>query len=199
MRTPDRILAAALLAAITLLAALALPRAQAQDDDGQDSPVAVCDIYAVVERLMESDRYAPARDELTAAGEAEVIPMRDQLEQMDRALRAMPDDAPDRENAERAFRAAQIEFQRVAAEFQRDINDLTEKQLKECWSIARSSADAVAADLGYAVVIASRDLEKELEGEDVPSIIRAMMSRPALVFPERADITWDVLEDLNLN
>lgn len=198
MRTHDRLLLAALIAAIALVAIRPAADARAQDSDEPGS-IAVCDVYKVVERLMESDRYAPAREELTSAGEAEVRPMRETLESMEGELRQMAPDAPEREQAERQFRAAQMEFQRVVTEIQREINNLTEKQLKECWNITRSSAEAVAADLGYDVVVASRELDKPLEGEDVPSIIRAMMSRPAIVFPDKADITWDVSEDLNLN
>lgn len=197
MRGGSRLVAAGcLVAALGLwVGASALGRARSEDRP----PVAVCDVFGVVERLMDSDRYQPARREAGEAADALLQPLRERVEALGTKGRSLPEGDPTIPEVAREFQRAQAELQQAVTEAAREMEGLTAKQLKEAYSAARASTDAVAESLGFAYVFATRLPDKEVDGTDSSSVVRAMLARPALVFPDTADITPDVLADLKLD
>ncbi|MGD9691878.1 MAG: OmpH family outer membrane protein [Phycisphaerales bacterium] len=161
--------------------------------------VAVCDVFGVVETLMDSDRYQPARKEAGEAADKALAPLRERLEALGAKGRSLPETDPSLPDLAREYQRAQAELQQRTAEAAREMETLTSKQLKEAYLTARASADAVAEQLGFAYVVASRLPDKEVDGTDSASVVRAMLARPVLRFPEDADITADVLADLKLD
>ena len=205
MRSAERFFIYAALAAIAVVAAggrLLDRDAFAQADSAASKPdqsVAVCDLVSIVEKLMESDRYRPAREELQAAAEAELAPLRDAGQQIEQRARNTPQDDPSFPEIFREFQRAQQDYQQKVQEGARRIEELTVSQLKEAYEVARASAEDVAADLGYEYLIASRDATKEIEAIDVAGAVRAMLARPIILAPEDVNITPDVLADLKLD
>ncbi len=161
--------------------------------------IAVCDIINVVERLMDSDRYKPARDEAGAASEKAIADFRARAQAAEDALRGMDEKAEGFEAARREYQLAGMALQREGQRLAQEMDALTTKQLGEAYGVVRASAEAVADQLGYSYVIASRPADKPLDAADTAAVVRAMLARPVIRFPEGADITADVKQDLKID
>lgn len=197
MRVGARMMAAGCLVALMGLWVGASASGRARSADRP--MVAVCDVFGVVEKLMDSDRYQPARREAGEAADALLSPLRDRVEALGARGRSLPEGDSSIPEVAREFQRAQAELQQRVTEAAREMESLTAKQLKEAYTTARASTDAVAEQLGFAYVIASRLPDKDVDGTDSASVVRAMLARPMLRSPEDADITPDVLADLKLD
>lgn len=173
--------------------------AEPSGKDGASQPLAVCDVINVVERLMDSDRYKPARDEAGAASEKAIAEFRDRAQAAEAALRGMDEKAEGYEAARREYQMAGMALQREGQRLAQEMDGLTTKQLMEAYTVVRASADAVAEQLGFAYVIASRPSDKPLDAGDTAAVVRAMLARPIVRAPEGVDITADVKQDLKID
>lgn len=163
-----------------------------------DSAIAVVALPDIMNDLMESDRFAPELQRYIDEQRAELEPLVERLQQLQQQLQNIGQDDP---QGPALFQ----EFQRVrqeAATKQNEVNMRIEKfragQIIQAYKLVRSSAQAVAEDLGFEYVLTSSDDAEELEPQNVEGALRQIMSRPAIMFPDDADITDDVREDLNL-
>lgn len=179
-----------------------LPSAAASASRHRDEPPAarlgVCDVYLVADKLIESDRYQPRVTEEQEKLRAEMAPMEAELKAMQEKGLAMN---PEGEEA----RALYLEFQRAQqayAKKQQEVQAAYQAFLAniyiEAYEAARASADAVAEDLGYTHIIASRRKDEKIDSTDLAQVIQAVLARPVAKAPEGSDITDDVLKDLKL-
>ncbi len=204
MRSTERFFIYAALAAAVVIAAggrFARSDAFAQDSAAAkaENPIAVCDLVTIVEKLMESDRYRPAREEAQLAAEEKLRPLSEAGRAAEQRARATPQDDPSFQDQVRALQMAQAEYQQAFQQTGAELEKLTVSQLAEAYEIARASAEDIAGDLGYSYLIASRDAEKPIEAPDVAGAVRTMLARPVILAPEGTDITEDILADLKLN
>jgi len=176
-----------------------LSPAQARDKaESVPAPkIAVCAVPALVNELMQSDRFKPEREALEAQFRTEMQSIEQRLSTLRDRAQNNPDD-PGMEGLAQEFG----ELRRKLAEKQREAAQALEKktaeQLLQCYELARTSASAIAEQLGFNYVLASVGPDEELNDASVEVAVRQMMSRPAVMFPKEADITDDVRDDLNL-
>lgn len=163
-----------------------------------NSLIAVCAVPDILNDLMASDRFAPALQSYIDEQRAELEPLVERLQKLQQQLQGISQEDP---QAPALFQ----EFQRVRAEAanrQNEINAKIEKfraqQIIEAYKLVRSSAQAVAEDLGFEYVLTSSDDAEDIEPQNLEGALRQIMSRPAIMYPDDADITDDVREDLNL-
>lgn len=205
MRSTERFfIYAALTAAIVIAAGGRMSHsiASAQDDAEaakSDHPIAVCDLVSIVEKLMESDRYLPAREEARLAAEETLRPLGEAGRAAEQRARATPQDDPSFPDLVRELQRAQAEYQEAFQKTGAELEKFTATQLAEAYEIARVAAEDVAGDLGFTYLLASRDSEKPIEAPDVAGAVRTMLARPVVLSPEGTDITDDILADLKLN
>ena len=62
-----------------------------------------------------------------------------------------------------------------------------------------ASAQAIAEQMGYDYVLASRPVDRDMDAQDTTAVIRSVLARPVLKAPEGVDITPDVKQDLKLD
>ncbi|MFI4855896.1 MAG: OmpH family outer membrane protein [Phycisphaerales bacterium JB065] len=219
MKRFDRILFCLLTVGVCSIAAQQLLRANTavateylQDGEAKTSHenhIAVCAINLVMKSLLESDRFLPAREAINVDEliqeyqnlEAQMNALRQQWEQLQGGQTDPNQIQSEGERlqaeAERIGTRMQ-EIQELAKQRDQELQQLTLEQLKEAYELARDAAEAVSEDLGYDYVIASQrpDDEFNLNFNALPAEFNA---RPMLVFPEDADITLDVMSELNLD
>lgn len=219
MKRFDRILFCLLTVGVCSIAAQQLLRANTavateylQDGDAKpahEHQIAVCAINRVMKSLLESDRFLPAREAINVDEliqeyqnlEAQMNALRQQWEQLQGGQTDPNQIQSEGERlqaeAERIGTRMQ-EIQELAKERDQQLQQLTLEQLKEAYELARDAAEAVSEDLGYDYVIASQrpDDEFNLNFNALPAEFNA---RPMLVFPKDADITLDVMSELNLD
>lgn len=165
----------------------------------EEPVIAVCAIPKIVNELMQSDRFKAERDRLQEQLQAELEPLANEMREIGERLQELDPNDPDAEALFERFRDVRLEFGRKQTEMARQLEALNAGQIIECYELARSSAAAVAEDLGYNYVISSVGRDEELTKESVEVAIRQMMARPVILAPRDADITEDVREDLKLN
>ncbi len=160
--------------------------------------IATCAVPQLVNELMASDRFAPPREEFTQQLREEIEPLMEAGQALINELQGM---TPEDEGAQEKVRQMQELREQVGRMEQQAaarLGKFTAKQIAECFELARSSAGAVADDLGYDYVISTVGEDEELNTESVETVLRQMLARPVLYAPEDADITDDVRDDLNL-
>lgn len=171
-------------------------RAHAALADG--GSIATCAVPQIVNELMASDRYAPAREELAEQINEELQPLREEGQALLEELQGMkPEDEGAQSKVQRVQQLRQ-QVQRLEQQGAQRMEQFTAEQIAECFKLTRSSASAVAEDLGYDYVISTVGEDEELNTQSVDTVLRQMLARPVLFAPEDADITDDVREDLNL-
>lgn len=176
------------------------PAARATADGAEvELKIATCDLFKIVERLMESDRYAPAREEAMAAAEERIRPHQERLEEAQRRAQSTPQDDPLFRDIVRDFQRAQQEYQARAQELMREQEMFTTRQILECFRLVRSSTEEIAEQMGYTLVLQTRFKQDDDELQDMQSVVRAMLARPVAVSPDAIDITADVLFELRLD
>ena len=198
MRTFERTLLLAL--ALAVLARVTLdPEAHARADrDDQHFQLAVCAMPSLVNELMASDRFLPDREDAAPDIRRQLDELREELQDLEERIRGGAGDDPslqrDRERAREAVR----EFQSLQQSLARAIETKTAEQLAECYALVKSSASAIAEELGFDYVIATGDPDERLSTADSQVTLRQITARPVLRFPKGVDITDDVRDDLNL-
>jgi Skp family chaperone for outer membrane proteins len=209
MRRAERVVVyggLALALSVGVLDRLPAPHASASPSPAAASParraengkIAVCDIYYIADRLIDSDRYQPRLKEEQERLRAELKPLEDELNRMRERGATMDPQAEE-------TRALAVEFQRKNQEYQQKLRE-SERAYQaflgslyvEAYDSAKASAQNVAEDLGYTYVIASRGADRKIETNDLPQVVQAVLARPVIKAPEDADITEDVIKDLKL-
>lgn len=204
MRPIERSCLYALLALSVLLAwrhgPVSAPAHARQDASAPDAArIAVCSVVKVTDELMNTDRFKPERQEYEEQLRTDQLkPLVEQLEALRDKLEAMDRQSPEFQEGREQFARLQREAQAVGQQVAQKVELKVAEQLKECYMLVRSSAQAIAEDLGYSYVLASADPEEELQKGPVVSIMRDLLSRPVIMYPVKADITEDVRKDLKL-
>jgi Skp family chaperone for outer membrane proteins len=179
-----------------------------------DRNIAVCAIHYIMGELMKSDRFAPAREalfegvdrtELAQEYNSLVDQMRELREEYERLTQG---DQIDPGQAQSELQRIQAEVQRISERMRRiqvklqprdqELQQLTYLQYQEAYELVRDAAEAVAEDLGYDYVLATKRRDDEY-GRNPASFGADMNARPVLVFPQGVDITLDVISELNLD
>lgn len=168
---------------------------------GADAPVkiAVCSTVRIVDELMDSDRYKPARVEVEDALRKEKLePIISEGRDLQKTLEDLPRDDPKYSATREQLLRLQREAERASREIAQKVEAKVSEQLIECYGLVRGSAAAVAEQHGYTYVLSSGDADDTPKGQMVVQLVRDFLSRPVLIAPDGTDISDDVRQDLKL-
>lgn len=194
------LVAAVGLASIAFLRSGAVAPASAEGL-GSDGPVkiAVCSTVKIVDELMDSERYKPARVELEDGLRKEKLePIITEGRELQKSLEGMPRDDPKFAETREKLIRLQRDAERASREIAQQVEAKVSEQLIECYGLVRASASAVAEQNGYTFVLSSGDAEDIPKGQMVVQLVRDFLSRPVLIAPKGTDISDDVRQDLKL-
>ena len=195
-RTQTTLLIAAIAISLTALLRPAPTPAYA-NVASSDSPIAVCALPTLINELMASDRFLPDREAYTEELSQQINELLEKRNELQQELSNMNPEDPGAQETFGEYQSLNQKIARLRQENSQKIETFTAKQIKECNRLVRSSARAVAEDLGFEFVISSADPQEDL-AETVDALFRQLTSRPVIMFPEENDITADVRDDLNL-
>lgn len=202
MRTWERSLLLALtLGVLSLLARISFsPEAMAaRDGDAGDHPIAVCAMPSLINELMASDRYLPQRENPAPELREQFEDLRKELDDINEGLEGADENDPATQRDLRRRREIFQQLQGLQAQIARAVEQKTAEQFAECYAMVRSSASAIAEDLGFDYVIATGDPEETLNTTISEVTLRQITARPVLRAPKGVDITDDIRDDLNLD
>lgn len=179
-------------------AAAAAPAPAAPPAPPAPAIIATCDVYDLIEKLVISDRYEPAR-------QGEEARIRDRLKLIEDELLAMEEAL---KNADPADPAAQLkagDFQKrrndyslLRGQAQQDFTDFVASQYIHAYDEVRKAVAKVAAELGCTHVISSRSDERTITATDPERLVEAFLGRPMVFAPTGTDISEAVREELKI-
>ncbi len=155
--------------------------------------VATCDVYAVIQVLVESERYKPSRVAEQDKARTQLKEMAEGIRGLETQLKSMD---PKDEKTLEVFRDINTKKQQFQ-ERQSELDEFLGNQFVTAYEEVRKAADAVGEKKGYTHVIASRKAgEKPSSNMDL--ITQQILSRPVLRSPPGDDLTEAVLGELKL-
>jgi hypothetical protein len=169
-----------------------------------ETKIAICQVIALVDELMESDRFAPARAEHEEELRDELIrPLIEQGKSIETDLRnAAPDDPANNERKQRLIELRELILPQAQHQAGIRLEQFVAGQTIDAYALVAAAAKDVAAELGYTYLLATDPSERSLEelrGMPMGAVQQAILSRPVLLFPESTDISDAIRDDLNLD
>lgn len=172
--------------------------AQAVQRRAAEHAIAVCATPLLLNDLMESDRFKPERERFAQEKTVDLEPMIKEIQELQGRLQQITQEDPEFPQLFQRFQQLRQQIQARQTEINAELESFTAKQVVEAYKLVRSSAQAIAADLGFDYVISTGQEDEEFNTTVVDATLRQIMARPVIMSPEGADITEDVREDLNL-
>lgn len=172
--------------------------------------LATCDVYDLVNRLVEGDDYAPARDAEQKRAADETKPLEEALTAMNADLQKMQSDLQAADPKDPGAQAKFAEFQTKRQDFDgrlrayqerkgqlgQTFSGLVSGQFTAAYKRVIAEATRVARERGYTYVVAQK--RGEIDAKDPSQLIEGFLSRPVIVAPDDADITEAVRQAMKL-
>lgn len=208
MRTSERLIVYGLLALALVGASRGLPGLAPTAIATQPAPtpsipttrLATCDVYALVEKLVDSDTYAPARKSEEARITALLEPAQTELQRLQAELQAINPQDPAAQAAGQqkfqAFEAKRQEFNTQREAMAADYTKLVSSQFIDAYTKIAAQAKLVAAQRGYTHVISQKS--GAMLATDPRRLVEDFLARPITVAPDGSDLTDAVRVAMNL-
>lgn len=172
--------------------------AQAEAPRAASQRLATIDVYGLIERLIDSDKYKPAREAFINELRGKLEVMQNELEASQTALKAMDQTKPEFQTEVGKFQGRYQEFQQL----QNDSNDQAEQfntsQLVEAYHLIVGGAARIAKEKGYSNVINSRGMGVEVKANNLPGSLQEMLARPMVFSLPEDDISEAVATEMKL-
>ncbi|MFM9959244.1 MAG: OmpH family outer membrane protein [Phycisphaerales bacterium] len=184
-----------------------LARAQPEGDKGgggaaetgKTELIAVVKLGEVMEKMQETDRFKGPRETKRADFDAEYKKAWEEVDATRKKLEGIEQENPEYDGLYTSYREAYDKFEEVRERISKEFTKWSLEQSREVYKIVTDAAAQVAEQRGFKYLVASASLDTDkLDMEDRWRFANQLLARPVLHSPEGADITEDVLDDLNL-
>ena len=155
--------------------------------------IATCDVYEVMQALVESERFKPRRVAEQETARNELKEIAGQIGALEQQLKSMD---PKDEKTLEVFREFNVKKE-LFQERQKELDKFLGDQFVEAYEEVRRAANAVADREGYTHVLATRGRDEKVSN-NMEQVTQQMLSRPVLRSPMVDDITDRVLTELKL-
>lgn len=159
--------------------------------------IASADILEVVERMVLSDKYRPARDEFTTAQRASIQPLIGELQALAAQGQTVTQGTPEFQNLVQQYTAKQQELQQKNEEAQAAIGQFEAKQVAEAYGLVAAAATRMAESMGYTHVFATR-ADTQIRSNNVPGVVQEILAHPLVTYPKGDDLTQTLIKELQL-
>lgn len=158
--------------------------------------IALCDVYALIERHVESDQFRPARDAEQERIKSQLMPMETELEAMQKDLQSANPQDPAAQAKFGMFQQKREEYQQRRQQLLDTYSELVAKQFAQSLTQVSAEAKKVATELSYSHVISQKT--SEMIAKDPRQLVEEFLSRPFAAYPAETDITEKVREAMKL-
>lgn len=172
--------------------------------------IATCDVYFLVEKLVDTDQYAPARTAEQDRIKQALAPLETELASMEKDLESMQRDLQNANPQDVAAQSKYQGFQEKRGIYQTKTTEYGQRrqQLFDGYSelIAGQFADAykkvsaemkrIADERGFTYVLAQKT--GDIKAREPRALVEEFLSRPVTIAPADADITEAVRTSLKL-
>lgn len=181
-----------------LFMAAASSRAVAQSTPSAAQRIATVDTLAVVERMVLSDRYKPARDRLTEEKNAGLKVMRDSITSLEARAQGLAQDSPELRALAQQYsqlsESLQAEEQKAVAEQ----DAFNAQQIAEAYRLVTDAATKLGNERGYTHVVQTRAGEVTFRSRGVAGTIQEILARNVISSPAGDDLTQTLIEQFGV-
>ena len=168
-------------------------------DFRQTYTIGFVDIGRALNPLMESSQFVEERDALRAEFDAKEKEFQSQLEALAEQLRGMDRESPEAQQRIEEYRRLYTEYTKWGQEVaipRRD--ELDVKHMQKAYKELTSAVNVVADKLGVDIVLRFIPTDNEFKAVNGDQALSEVRLRSAVKYPEKLDITSEVLEELSL-
>lgn len=158
--------------------------------------LATCDVYSLVERLVETDQFAPVRKAEEDRLKKLLEPMELDLMNLQKELQAADPKDPAAQAKYQAFQGKQTAYQAERQKAAETYSALVAEHFKQSYRIAADASKKIATELGFTHVIAQKS--GDVMAKDPQRLVEEFLSRPMVATPADTDITEKVRVSLKL-
>lgn len=159
--------------------------------------IASVDILDVVERMVLSDKYRPARDAFTQGQRDSIQPMIGELQALAMQGQNVAQGTPEFQALVQQYSAKQQELQQKNEEAQNAIAQFEARQVAEAYGLVTAAATRMAERMGYTHVFATRS-DSQIRSNNVPGVVQEILAHPLVAYPKGDDLTKTLVTELRL-
>lgn len=160
--------------------------------------VATVDMLKIVEKMVKSDRYSPAREAFNKELTTRLESMAGDLQSLRAQIQASPQNAPETQTLVQNFQARGQEFEQARNEAANRSDEFNARQIAEAYRLVAETVDARARQAGYTHVLATRSGPPVLKSGNIAGTVQEMLARPVVVGEPADDLTKMILDEFKL-
>ncbi len=166
----------------------------------QEQRLATINVFQVVEKMVQSDRYKPAREAMMKEYQDKLDAPKREIESLVKDIIAAGQDSEKGKALIPQYQARKREADQLEQELQGKAAEFNTQQLGEAYRIVVETANQLAEKGGYTHVIASRGVAAEpLHSTNVAAAVQEILARPMVKFPSADDLTDAVAKELKVD
>lgn len=157
--------------------------------------IATVDMFDVISRLFQSDKFKNARESRASELNAQLEPLQKELQDMQQKFESLPQDSPERLTIQTDGQAKAQQFEEKQTAARGEMEKMVIDQLLEAYGLAAKTAESVATSKGLSMVVGSvqgDQLRLNQSNELLQEVLRRPIVRGGL------DITADVRKELGV-
>lgn len=160
------------------------------------SLLASCDVYQLVERMIESPEYLPARSSEQERIRALLLPLETELAGLERELQTANPQDPAAQEKYKAYQTKREEYGAKRQSAEQGYSELVSSQFVKAFVAVTNETKRMSKELGYTHVIAQKT--GDIAAKEPRQLVEEFLSRPLVAGPEGIDITEAVRSALKL-
>lgn len=196
------LVAAGLVGAITARSGSApTPRSGSLAPSGAsaDQRIATLNVFQVVEKMVQSDRYRPARDALMKEFQGKIDAAKKDVESIANEIITAGQETEKGRALMPQYQSRKMEFDQLQQEMGEKAGEFNTQQLAEAYRLVIETANEIARSRGYTHVITTRGVAAEpIRSTNVAAAVQEIMARPVVMFPPQDDLTEAVATQLQV-
>lgn len=165
---------------------------------GGEMKVATVDMLKIVEKMVKSDRYAPAREAFNKELTTKLESMAGDLQALRAQIQSSPQNAPETQALMQNFQSRGQEFEQARNDAATRSDEFNARQIAEAYRLVVEVVEAKARAGNYTHVLATRSGPPTLKSGNIAGTVQEMLARPVVVGPSSDDLTKAVMEELKL-
>lgn len=174
------------------------PMAIAQSAPAASQRIATVDTLAVVERMVLSDRYKPARDKLTDEKNAALKVMRDSIANLETRAQGLAQDSPELRALAQQYSQLSESLQNEEQKAVAEQDAFNAQQIAEAYRLVTDAASKLGTERGYTHVVQTRGGEVTFRSRGVAGTIQEILARNVISSPASDDLTQALIEQFGV-
>jgi Skp family chaperone for outer membrane proteins len=184
----------------TAVTNLVSPVAFARQPETAPAPArtATVDVFGIVEKMIQSDRYMPAREAHNKEQREKLDKLVAELQSLQEKLQGLEPGKAETQTLAQEFDTKRQAFQQAQYDAQASVDKFNTVQLLEVYRLVLDATDKVALEKGYTHVISSRPARAENKSETISAALQEILARPILRAPVSDDLTPQISKELGV-